>query len=154
MTSSTNPARRMRIQGVVLLALTFIVGVLAGGATERIRASRGKPLRPFGEMAELPPPFMRLGLTEEQRVEISAIFERGRPQTDSVLRELMPHLQAIQDSIRTEIRNILTLEQAEQLDAEYERRGMRRAGMEWRWRRPFPPDSPPGGQPRRLRPER
>ena len=151
MTSSTNPARRMRIQGVVLLVLTFIVGVLAGGATERIRGSRGKPFR---QMGELPPPFARLGLTEEQRTEISALFERGRPRADSVLRELMPHLQAIQDSIRAEIRDILTAEQAEQLDAEYERRGMRRPGTEWRWRPPFPPDSPPGSRPRRPRSER
>ena len=152
MSSGNDSARRTRIQGVVLLALMFVVGMLAGSATERIRAAREKPLRPFRQIGELPPPFARLGLTEEQRSEISTVLERGRPQTDSVLQELMPHLQAINDSVHARIRDILTPEQAALLDEEFERRGMRRGGRDGRWRGAFLPDSPPGGRPIRPRP--
>jgi len=155
MSSSSDSTLRLRIQGAVLIALVFVVGVLAGGATERIRASREKPMRPFRQAGELPRPFARLGLTEEQRTEISAILERGRPQTDSVLQELMPHLQAISDSIRVEIREVLTPEQTELLDDMSGGPGMwPRGGMEGRFRPPFPPDSPPGGRMRPRRPDR
>jgi Spy/CpxP family protein refolding chaperone len=155
MTSGADSAIRLRIQGAVLIALVFAVGVLAGGATERIRASREKPMRPFRQMGDLPRPFARLGLTEEQRTEISAIFERGRPQTDSVLQELMPHLQAINDSIQAQIREVLTPEQAELLDETFGGPGMwPGGGMDGRRRPPFPLDSPPGGRMRGRQPER
>jgi len=82
---------------------------------------------------------MQYDLTEEQRSRIEAIFERGRPLTDSIMREVMPLLAAINDSIRWEIRDILTPEQVEQLEQEYERRGGRREDFGRRWR----PGSPP-----------
>ncbi|MFC1639372.1 Spy/CpxP family protein refolding chaperone [Gemmatimonadota bacterium] len=155
MSSSAHSALRLRIQGAVLVTLIFTVGVLAGGAVERIRASREKPMRPFRQMGELPRPFERLGLTDEQRTQITAIFERGRPQTDSVLQELMPHLQAINDSIHAEIRNILTPEQAELLNESFGGPGMwPGGGMDGRRRPPFPLDSPPDGRMRGRRPER
>jgi len=147
MTSDSNAALRLRIQGAVLIALVFLVGVLAGGAGERIRASRRRPPPPFREMGELPPPFAHLNLTEEQRAEISAIFESGRPRTDSVLQELMPRLQAIHESIEAQIREVLTPEQAAKLEEESERRGLRPGGMDGRRMRPFPMDSSPGGPP-------
>ena len=154
MSSGSGSVWRMRLQGVILIVLTFLVGALAGSATERVLASRGKPMRPFRQMGELPRPFARLGLTEEQRTEISAIFERGRPQADSVLQELMPHLQAINDSVQAQIRDILTPEQAAMLDEEFGRRGMRPGGMEGRWRMQMMSDSPPGGRPPRPGSER
>lgn len=155
MSSSTDSNFRLRIQGAVLIALVFSVGVLAGGAVERIRASREKPMRPMRQMGELPRPFERLDLTNDQRTEISAILERGRPQTDSVLQELMPRLQAISDSIRVEIREVLTPEQTELLDDMFGGPGMwPRSGMEGRFRPPFPLDSPPGGRTRGRPPER
>jgi len=157
MNNGSDFARRRRIQGVILVALTFFVGVLAGSATERVLASRGKPVRPFAQMGELPRPFSRLDLTDEQRAEISGIFEEGRPLTDSVLQEMMPHLQAINDSIFARIRNVLTPDQAALLDESFERRGMGRGGMgpggmDGRWRRTLLPDSAPGGRPIRPRP--
>ncbi len=151
MSNSGNSALRLRIQGAVLIVLIFVVGVLAGGAVERVRASREKPMRPFRQPGELPRPFARLGLTEEQRTEISEIFESGRPRAESVMQELMPHLRAINDSIQAQIREVLTPEQAAILDEEFERRVMQRGGMDGRGMRPFMPDSPPGG---RIRPRR
>jgi len=151
MSSSADSALRLRIQGAVLIIIIFTVGVLAGGAGERIRASREKPMRPFRQAGELPRPFARLNLTDEQRAEISEIFESNGPRADSVLRELMPHLRAINDSIQAEIREVLTPEQVEILEEELERGGLRPGGMDRRWMRPFLPDSPPGG---RVRPHR
>jgi Spy/CpxP family protein refolding chaperone len=153
MSSGADTALRLRIQGAVLIVLIFVVGVLAGGAIERVRTSREKPMRPFRQPGELPRPFARLGLTEEQRIEIFEIFESGRPRTDSVLQELMPHLQAINDSIQEQIREVLTPEQAEMLEEEFQRRGLRPGGMDGRWMRPFMPDSPPGGRMRPRRPD-
>jgi hypothetical protein len=63
----------------------------------------------------------------------------------------MPHLQAINDSIQAQIREVLTPEQAAKLEEEFERRGLRPGGMDGRMMRPFMPDSPPGG---RMRPRR
>ena len=113
MSTGADSALRLRTQGAVLIVIIFVVGVLAGGAGERIRASRGKPMRPFRQPGELPRPFARLDLTEEQQAELSLIFESAGPRTDSVLQELMPRLQVINDSIQEQIREILTPEQLE-----------------------------------------
>ena len=150
MTTGGDASLKLRIQGTVLIIVIFVVGVLAGSAAERVRASREKPMRPFRQPGELPRPFARLDLTEEQRTQISDIFESSRPRADSVLQELMPHLRAINDSIQAEIREVLTPEQVEVLETEFER-GMPPGGMDRRWMRPFLPDSPPGG---RMRPRR
>lgn len=164
MSANEGSALRLRMQGAVLIVVIFVVGVLAGGAAERIRASREKPMRPFRQPGELPRPFARLGLTDEQRTQMSEIFESFGPPADSVLQELMPQLHAINDSINAQIRTILTPEQLERLDEEFESRGVFPRGMGGPWRRPFlrdsirgpgmrpfPPDSPPAG---RMRPRR
>ena len=143
MTTTPDVAWRLRMQGAALLAVAFLVGLLVGGAAERIRASRMLPPRPMRQPSELPPGFERIGLTEEQKAEIVAIFDRRRSGTDSILQEVMPRLWAITDSIHSEIRAILTPEQAEQLDREFPRGPLRPEGFEGRWRRPFLPDSPP-----------
>jgi Spy/CpxP family protein refolding chaperone len=97
-------------------------------------------MRPFLEdRGSLPRPFAGLDLTEEQRDRIVAIFESGRPLTDSIMQRVMPRLREINDSIREEIRDILTPEQLEQLEQEYERRGGRREDFGRRWRPGVPP---------------
>jgi Spy/CpxP family protein refolding chaperone len=109
-------------------------------------------MRPFRQPGELPRPFARLDLTEEQRTRIVEIFESGRPRADSVLQELMPYLAEINESIQADIRDVLTPEQAEMLEEELGRGGMRPGGMDRRWMRPFLPDSPPAGGMRPRRP--
>lgn len=154
MKQDAGTSRRVRLQGILLLLVVFIVGALAGGATERALVSPDPPPRPFRQPdGELPPPFLRLDLTEEQRSQIRGVFERARPRAESIMRELMPQLAEINDSVRQEIRNILTPEQAEELQEEYERRGMFRGGRFWPGG-PFPPDSPPGRRQRPPPPER
>lgn len=165
MSGGADSALRLRIQGAVLIIVIFVAGVLAGGAAERVRASRERPMPPFAQPGELPRPFGRLGLTDEQRSDLDALFESARPRTDSVLRELMPRLQEINDSIHSRIRGILTPEQVEMMDEDFERRGVFPRGMGGPWRRPFltdsifgpgmmpfPPDSPPNTRMMRRRP--
>jgi Spy/CpxP family protein refolding chaperone len=80
------------------------------------------------KQGELPPPFGRLALTDQQRSQIQAIFEASRPVTDSILRETMPQLQAMHDSVRSAMQEVLTPEQLEQL----EQLGQFGRPMEWR----------------------
>jgi Spy/CpxP family protein refolding chaperone len=117
---------RVRFQGIALLAIAFVVGALGGMAVERVRASRARPApREWGPMrGGLPPGFHELDLTPEQQERIQAIFRSGRPRTDSVLQASLPRLEAIRDSVRAEIRAVLTPEQQRQFD-EMEMRGPR-----------------------------
>jgi Spy/CpxP family protein refolding chaperone len=139
MTDGTTATRRVPVQGLVLVTVVFVAGLLAGGAIERIRVSQSRPTRPFMEnRGPVPGPFGRLDLTEEQLDRVVAIFDARRPLTDSIMREVMPRLTAINDSIRVEIRDILTPEQLEQLEREFERRGLGKEDFGRRWR-PGPP---------------
>jgi len=140
---------RVRIQGVALLVIAFVVGALGGMSAERIRASRVHPAPPDGMRMHggLPPWFEELNLTSEQQARIQAIFHSSRPRTDSVLQASLPRLEAIRDSVRAEIRAVLTPDQQRQFD-EMEERGPR--GPRGRRGGPGPgfPGVPPGGVPR------
>jgi Spy/CpxP family protein refolding chaperone len=125
---------RVRAQGLALLFLAFVVGVLGGMALERLRTTRRAP-RPPGEWvgmrpgtSVMPPVFERLDLSEEQRARIESIMRESRPLTDSVLQASLPRLRAIRDSVRLEIRAVLTPEQQERFDAIEHRWGDRGPG--------------------------
>ena len=140
---------RVRVQGVALLLLAFLAGVVGGMAAERIRASRvaGEPPVPMGLGAgrdALPPGLNRLDLTADQQERIRAILAARQPITDSLVRTTMPRLMAIHDSVRAEIRAVLTPEQRQRYD-QAERRGMRRGGAGGRGGPGGPRE---GGQPR------
>jgi hypothetical protein len=75
---------------------------------------------------------------QEPESRIVEIFESGRPLTDSIMQEVMPRLTTINDSIREEIRRILTPEQVEQLEREFEKRGLPPEDFGRHWR-PGPP---------------
>lgn len=119
---------RVRLQGIALLVLTFIAGGLAGVAVERVRAMRaarpafdvalppGAFPRPWRE-GQLPPFFAQLDLTEQQRTEILAILEETRPEAQDIMGEMFPRLRAVMESANGRIREILTAEQAAQLDS-------------------------------------
>jgi Spy/CpxP family protein refolding chaperone len=65
----------------------------------------------------LPAMFRELNLTPEQARQIAIIMENWRPRSDAVLNEMLPRLRAVTDSIRQEIREVLTPEQAAALDS-------------------------------------
>lgn len=144
---------RMRAQGIALLFITFLVGVLSGFAAERVRTSQqevasGRPgqVAPRHRPGHLPPMFRRLDLTEHQRGRIVEIIEEGKPRTDAIMAEMLPRLRSVTDSIHVQIRGVLTAEQAERWDSlqaeMHGRRRMMRPGM----RGPGPPDAEPDRQ--------
>ena len=141
---------RVRMQGLLLLALAFGSGVLGGMALERVRAvrtwravaARGRPdMGPMG--AGRLAFFDRLGISDEQRERIRGILEASRPLTDLILQNSMPRLSAIHDSVRAEIRAVLTPEQQERFDE-----------MEGRWSGRGGPGGPRRGEPPGGRPPR
>lgn len=128
---------RVRVQALLLLAIAFGTGIVGGMALERVRAVRSwrgtaERMRPdFG-----PPGAGRLGffdlldVTDQQREQIRAILEASRSAMDSVFRSSMPHLLTIHDSVRAEIRAVLTPEQQTRFD-EMEPRWGGRPPAEW-----------------------
>lgn len=139
---------RVRTQGVLLLALAFGAGLAGGMALERVRATRefraaararAEMRRPGGPMEA----FRELDLTAEQREGIRTILEASRPLVDSVFGSTMPRMSAIHDSVRAEIRALLTPEQQERFDAmapRWERRGPMPGRPGMRRGPPPPPD--------------
>ncbi|UCF21183.1 MAG: hypothetical protein JSU87_07295 [Gemmatimonadota bacterium] len=156
MTGSLESLGRIRAKGIALLLATFVAGALAGTAAERILAARRAPEAPGFEIGmarglgegRLLGPFRELDLTLEQRARISEIIERGRPRTDAVMREMLPRLRAITDSVHLEIRAVLTPEQEAVWDSlltRTHRRGARFSGPRGRLPegRPPPFNQPP-----------
>ncbi len=139
---------RVRAKGFALLLITFLVGGLAGVTLERVIAARrapepGPPLGMMRPGMEVPFPrmFRDLGLTPEQQSRIREIMEESRPRTEQLLSETMPRLREHTDSVRREIRAVLTPEQAAKMDSLF---------ADMRHRGPRQDEVPPGrGIPRR-----
>ncbi len=130
---------RLKTQGIMMLAVTLIVGVLIGIAVERVRvvreANQPRSFEGFRPNRRVLPPFFdELGLTDEQRTRLTAVFESRRDGTDSIMRQMIPELRSHMESIRDEIAAILTPEQMERFDELEAARG-RRGGR----RDAFPP---------------
>lgn len=153
MTDAIESLGRVRLQGIVLLLIAFVAGAVAGFAGGRITAHRFALRTAFGVHATvnrprgLPPFFDRLGLSPDQRAKITAILERERPRTDSILRTSLPALRAIAESAHAEIRDVLTPAQREQLDRQWGRHPF--GGMNHGVRGPMmgPGTPPPPQQP-------
>ena len=122
---------RVRLRGLALLIVTFLAGGLAGAAVEHVRAPEtrwagplardgGPPIPPAqrGQGLLVPAAFESLDLSDSQREEIRQILRESRPVTDSLLGRFMPRLRAVTDSVRREIRAVLTPEQRERLENE------------------------------------
>ncbi len=157
---------RARMQGVTLLVLAFLVGVLAGVAGDQLL---GRPHRPPVDGGPGPgprsgPPGMREGprlprvleemdLSESQRGAIDSILASGRPRNDAIMRDVLPRLQAVSDSLRQAIRAVLTPAQAAQFDRyvqEHPARGF--GGPTDRLGPGGPEGGPPDRGPRGFRP--
>ena len=105
---------RTHLRGLALLAVTFVAGLAAGMAVERVRVRTAMPFPEediFMVRAELPPPLELLDLTPAQRRQVESLLERRRLQTEAIMREPMPRLRAITDSLQVELRSVLTTEQ-------------------------------------------
>ncbi len=150
MSDAPAAGRRARLQTLGLLVAVFAAGGLAGAAIEHTRAApapgeRRDVFRPPTELPRggIPRFYEDLDLSDAQRVEIRAILERSRPETDSLLQIALPRLRELTESTRAAIRDVLTPAQREELDARFRGRRERSRGGERGGRRP-PPGSPPG----------
>jgi Spy/CpxP family protein refolding chaperone len=111
-------AGRTRLVGFALIAVTFLVGGLAGAAFDRVLtaesvrrdAPRGEERR--GHIID------QVDMHSEQRAAIDVILERRSERMKAAWSEISPRLEAITDSARLEIMAVLTPEQR----AEYEAR--------------------------------
>jgi Spy/CpxP family protein refolding chaperone len=120
--SPLNP-RRMRLAGMALLAVTFVVGMLAGTAFGRV-LNAGEPAPGTATATECrgeqrgPHHILdELELSAEQRTRIDGIMARGRVRTDSLWKSDGARIRAAVDSTRAEIRALLTPAQAAEYDA-------------------------------------
>jgi Spy/CpxP family protein refolding chaperone len=97
-------------------AALFAAGAAAGVAWERARGGGDPQFRVMvdGGRARIDA-FNELGLTDDQRRRIEQVFVRAQPRTDAVLKETLPRLRAVTDSINQEVQAVLTPEQRRRL---------------------------------------
>ena len=134
---------RQRVETAALLLAVFVAGGLAGAALERRSDDRADPgdrrtaeAPRFREPSDRIPRYLEsIGLSDEQRVEIQAILDAARPETDSILSVAMPRLREITRETREAISSVLTDEQRAELEARSERRSRRDDGDSRRRRR-------------------
>jgi Spy/CpxP family protein refolding chaperone len=146
---------RVRMQGILLLVIVFIAGGVAGALVDRANPMKDRRPRAErfdkmpdgpGEPGEFPGFFRNLDLTDTQREQMRAIFEKHRPAIDSLMNESMPKIRALRDSADAEISALLTPEQREK----FEKLSPRFRFPMGEFRRPF--DSGDGGGMRRRGP--
>ena len=101
--------------------VTFVAGALTGAAVDRVlnaegpdRSTRERPADGDGRSYVID----QVEMSETQRADIDAILEQRAERMRAVWKEASPRLEAITDSARLEIMQVLTPEQR----AEYERR--------------------------------
>src|SRR5207249_10443956 len=121
---------RARVQGLLLLLVVLLVGVLAGAAGDRLLSGGDGPRRfgppqrhgPPGPGRGLPDVLERMELSAAQRDVIDSLLQAYRPRSEAVLRTVLPQLHAQADSLRAAVRAILTPAQQKQFDREVARR--------------------------------
>jgi len=124
MSGSLESLGRLRLHALLLLAVVFVIGGLAGAALDRAVRSGG-PHRPPHEHYGEPPPGLppeierELALTPEQQARIREIFKRARPTTDAIMDAVLPRLRAITDSVRLEVRGTLNPSQQKLFDRRF-----------------------------------
>lgn len=111
-------AGRMRLIGFALIAVTFVVGGLAGAAVDRV-VTADTSRRDAHEADERRTHVIdQVEMSTDQRARIDAILERRSERIKAAWAECSPRLEAITDSARLEIMQVLAPEQ----QADYERR--------------------------------
>jgi Spy/CpxP family protein refolding chaperone len=141
---------RARIQGLVLLLVVLLAGVLLGAAGDRLLSWRegspgGGPPRhgpPRHGPPGLPQVLDRMDLSAAQRDAIDSLLRAYRPRSEAILRTVLPELRSQSDSLRAQVRAVLTPAQQREFDRAMARR------PRGEFEPPFPPPGhrgpPPG----------
>jgi hypothetical protein len=109
-------AQRLHLWTALILLGVFLAGAATGAGLSVLLRTRRHPGQPHGP-GMLPPPLAELGLSPEQVEQARAIFERHRAEMEAAVQAAFPRLRAVQDQVDSELRAILTSEQAARLDA-------------------------------------
>lgn len=153
----TSP-RTVRLMSAVLLVATFAAGAVTGAGVHRWAFnSQSSPRLPPPPMSA-PLPLHELDLTAEQRDKVHAVFERHRPELETILRDSFPRVRAVNEKIEAEVREVLTPEQRTKLDQLKARRpahhgppgpppGAPSGALSDQWAPPPPPPGPWGMPP-------
>jgi Spy/CpxP family protein refolding chaperone len=103
---------RSKLAAVTLLAAVFLAGGLAGwGGHEAAERDEGRGPRRRGPDAMVDYLSRELKLNDAQRDSVRAIFQRHRPETDSLWARVRPQFDSIKTRMRAEIDAQLTPEQ-------------------------------------------
>ncbi|HUG41290.1 MAG TPA: hypothetical protein VMM12_12440 [Longimicrobiales bacterium] len=128
--TATPRSNRTRLVGFGLLVATFLVGALSGAAVERV-LSADEPDAPT--RAEREDDGRRrsyvihhVEMAPEQRAAIDGILKQRSARMRSVWQEVEPRLDAITDSARIEIMQVLTPAQRAEYEGKLEARRARR----------------------------
>ena len=123
---------RVRLLGFGVLAVTFVVGALAGAAVDRVVLSDAPDdaRQERREEGDRDRSYIidRVEMSDVQRAAIDSILERRADRMRAVWREVEPQLDAITDSARSEIMGVLTPEQRAEYEAKMKRWRDRRGG--------------------------
>jgi len=112
MTNPENPLTRLRARSLLLVAVVFASGAIAGLAVDRLalrdrRDTRYLFKRPAVENG-IPTRLLQLGLTPDQQRRIRAISAAWQPRADSVMEDLIPRVRAIEHGMFQEMACVLT----------------------------------------------
>lgn len=103
---------RSKLAAVTLLAAVFLAGGLAGwGGHKATERDEGGGARRRGPDAMVEYLSRELKLSDAQRDSVRAIFQRHRPETDSLWARVRPQFDSIKTRMRAEIDAQLTPEQ-------------------------------------------
>jgi hypothetical protein len=98
MTEGAPGARKGKARSILVLALTFVLGIGAGlGLAPLLRPPR----------AHLPPALESLSLRPEQKKKIEAIIDSHGPEVEAIVAESMPRLRVVQERVAVEIEQVL-----------------------------------------------
>jgi len=101
-----------------LLALTFALGMLAGGAAtmaaDRTGHRRGDPYSPTSYASRLAGD---LGLAPDQEAKVVEVLERHQPIMDSIWSQVGSQFDAERQNLRRDIRALLTSDQQAKYEA-------------------------------------
>jgi hypothetical protein len=109
---------KSRLAASGLLALVFALGALVGGAATMLADRSRHEFTRFGDPTEFAK-YLRqeLILTTEQEQQVVSILDRHQPAMDSIWSLVRPQFDAERQSVRREIRALLSGDQAGKYDA-------------------------------------